>query len=178
LKSPFEIGYNGNYVTLKKDSETKHIDLIKVFEKQIIKENVFEGKYRTTSLDSVSSTILGISKFDNLTAGSFNILEKSIEVQKKYVKRDAELVMLLAQYNNCLVLRLMKVFSTYAEMDYHKVCHTNVSAWYSFKYKKMIKRGETTLDLTPDYKLEKQKIVEDTIPFLKKAFSLIQRYMN
>ena len=111
MKSPFEIAYNGNYVTLKKDSETKHIDLIKVFEKQIIKDNVFEGKYRTTSLDSVSSAILGISKFDNLTAGSFNILEKSIEVQKKYVKRDAELVMLLAQYNNCLVLRLMKVFS-------------------------------------------------------------------
>ena len=33
LKSPFEIAYNVNYVTLKKDSETKHIDLIKVFEK-------------------------------------------------------------------------------------------------------------------------------------------------
>ena len=93
-----------------------------------------------------------------MTAGSFNILEKSIEVQKKYVKRDAELVMLLAQYNNCLVLRMMKVFSIYAEMDYHKVCHTNVSEWYESKYKKMIERGEITLDFTPDYKLEKQKI--------------------
>ena len=158
LDSPFEIGYNGNYISLKKGLENKHIDLIKVFEKQIIKDNIFEGKYRTTRLDSVSSAILGISKFDNLTAGSFNIPEKSIEVQKKYVKRDAELVMLLAQYNNSLVLRMMKVFSIYAEMDYYKLCHTNVSKWYESKYKKMIERGEIALDFTPSYKLEKQEI--------------------
>jgi DNA polymerase, archaea type len=60
LYSPFEIGYNQQYIALRKTSENKHIDLIKVFEKQIIKDNVFEGKYRTTGLDSVSSAILGI----------------------------------------------------------------------------------------------------------------------
>jgi hypothetical protein len=32
LESPFEIGYNGKYITLKRDSESKHIDLFKVFE--------------------------------------------------------------------------------------------------------------------------------------------------
>ena len=120
LDSPFEIGYSGRLYSLKKDSGNKHIDLIKVFEKPVIKDNVFEGKYRTTSLDSVSLAILGISKFDNMNAGTVNILDKPIEEQKKYVKRDAELVMLLAQYNNCLVLRLMKVFSIYAEMDYYQ----------------------------------------------------------
>ena len=66
--------------------------------------------------------------------------------------------MLLAQYNNCLVLRLMKVFSDYAEMDYYKTCHTNVSRWYENKYKKMIERGESVLNYTPDYKLKKQDI--------------------
>jgi DNA polymerase, archaea type len=158
LYSPFEIGYNQQYIALRKTSENKHIDLIKVFEKQIIKDNVFEGIYRTPGLDSVSSAILGISKYDNMTAGSINIVEKPIEQQKKYVKRDSELVMLLAQYNNCIVLRLMKVFSNYSEMDYCKICNTNVSKWYKTKYKKMIERGEITLDFTPNYKLKKQEI--------------------
>lgn len=47
LDSPFEIGYNKNYIALKKGSTNKHIDLIKVFEKKVIQDNVFEGKYGT-----------------------------------------------------------------------------------------------------------------------------------
>ncbi len=155
LESPFELSYNNTYMKTRKDFENKHIDLIKVFEKQVIKDNVFEGKYRTTGLDSVSSALLGITKYDNINAGTNNILEISEEDQKKYVKRDAELAMLLAQYNNCLVLRLMKVFSKYAEMDYYQVCNTNVSSWYANRYKKMIERKEI---LESYSKVEKQKI--------------------
>ena len=66
--------------------------------------------------------------------------------------------MLLAQYNSCLVLRLMKVFAAYAEMDYYKVCYTNVSTWYANKYRKMIERGECILSFTPDDKVQKQEI--------------------
>ncbi|MGD9673665.1 MAG: DNA polymerase domain-containing protein [Candidatus Nitrosocosmicus sp.] len=170
LDSPFEIGYNKNYIALKKGSTNKHIDLIKVFEKKVIQDNVFEGKYGTTRLESVSSALLGISKYDNINAGIVKILDKPIEEQKKYVKRDAELAMLLAQYNNCLVLRLMKEFSKYGEMDYFKVCNTDVSKWYENKYEKMIARGEVTLDHTPNYKLEKQEYGggHHTIP--KKGF--------
>jgi DNA polymerase I len=158
LDSPFEIGYNKTYITIRKDFGNKHIDLIKVFEKQIIKDNVFDGKYKTASLDAISSSLLGISKYEKMDPGSSNIIEKPIEEQKRYVKRDAELVMLLAQYNNCLVLSLMKVFSGYSEIDYYKVCHTNVSSWYENKYAKMIERGESVLNYTPDYKLNKQDI--------------------
>lgn len=126
LDSPFEIA--GRYIGLKRDSGNKHIDLIKVFEKPIIKDNVFEGRYRTAGLDAVSSSLLSISKYNNIDAGLVNVFsEKTVEEQKKYVKRDAELAMLLAQYNNCLVLRLMKVFSDYSELDYYKTCNTNVS---------------------------------------------------
>ncbi|WP_148687352.1 DNA polymerase domain-containing protein [Candidatus Nitrosocosmicus hydrocola] len=157
LDSPFELGYNRNYVSLKKGSINKHLDLIKVFEKKVIQDNVFEGKYGTTSLENVSEALLGISKYDNKDAGSVNIYDLPIQEQKKYVKRDAELAMLLAQYNNCLVLRLMKEFSKYAEMDYFKICNTDVSKWYENKYRKMIARGEITLDHTPYYKLEKQE---------------------
>ncbi len=170
MDSPFEIGHNKNYISLKKGSVNKHIDLIKIFEKNVIQDNVFEGKYGTTSLENVSFALLGISKYDNINAGTVNILDKPIEEQKKYVKRDAELAMLLAQYNNCLVLRLMKEFSKYAEMDYFKVCNTDVSKWYENKYVKMISRGEITLDHTPNYKLEKQEYGggHHTIP--KKGF--------
>ena len=99
-----------------------------------------------------------------------NILEKSLAKQKEYVKRDAELVMMLAQYNNCLVLRLMKSFSAYSELDYFKVCHTNVTKWYEQKYTKMIQRGEGTVDFTPDYRMKKENIAggHHTIP--KKGF--------
>ncbi len=171
LDSPFEIGYNGNYITIRKDyNEIKHIDLIKVFEKSVIKDNVFEGNYKTAALDSVSSSLLHITKFDGIDAGKIRVVEIPLEDQKKYVKRDAELVMLLAQYNNCLVLRLMKVFSKYSELDYYKTCNTNVSKWYETKYKKMVDRGEVSLDYTSDYKLAKQQIGggHHTIP--KKGF--------
>jgi DNA polymerase, archaea type len=156
LESPFE--EKENYVKIKNDLKRNHIDLIKVFEKPIVKDNVFEGRYRTTSLDAVGSTLLGIRKYHNLDPGLESMSKVPIEEQKKYVRRDAELVMLLAQYNSCLVLRLMKVFAGYAEMDYYKVCHTNVSTWYANKYKKMIQRGECILSFTPDYKLQKQEI--------------------
>jgi len=71
LDSPFEIGYNKTYITLKKYFENKqHIDLIKVFEKQVIKDNVFEGKYRTAALDAVSSSLLEITKYEKMDAGA------------------------------------------------------------------------------------------------------------
>ena len=157
LDSPFEIGYKGSYISLKKGSCNKHIDLIKVFGNKAIQYNVFEGKYTTTSLDNVSIALLGISKYGNKNAGSENILDIAIEEQIKYVKRDAELVMLLAQYKNSLVLRLMKRFSLYAEMDYFKVCNTDVGKWYENKYNKMISTGKITVKNTPEYKLDKQK---------------------
>ncbi len=83
LESSFEIGYNGKYIGLKKDSENRHIDLIKVFEKPVIKDSVFDGRYRTAGLDTVSSAIQDISKYDNIDAGSVNVFsEKTVEEQK------------------------------------------------------------------------------------------------
>jgi hypothetical protein len=81
-----------------------------------------------------------------------------VKEQLRYVKRDAELSMLLAQYNNCLALRIMKVFAGYAKMNYYQVCHTDVTRWYSNLYKKMLDSGECTVAHTPDYRLPKQKI--------------------
>lgn len=111
LKSPVEI--TKKYTRL---SINKHIDLNRIFSLPAIQNNVFGRRYRTAGLGDVSLALLGIGKLERLNT-------KKIEMEIQYVKRDAELTMLLAQYNNCLVSRLMKVFASYAMMDYYQTCH-------------------------------------------------------
>jgi DNA polymerase elongation subunit (family B) len=155
LVSPIEM--KRTYCRLA-DPNKKHIDLNKVFDKTIIQNGVFEGKYRTTDLNSVSLALLGRGKYGKLNAGTTDISSFSDEEQERYVRRDSELTMLLAQYNNCLALRIMKVFADYAKMDYYAVCHTDVSTWYANLYNKMLESGECTIYYTPNYKLNKQPI--------------------
>ncbi|MGA8081049.1 MAG: DNA polymerase domain-containing protein, partial [Candidatus Nitrosopolaris sp.] len=155
LTSPIEV--KKTYARLV-DSNKKHIDLNRVFSKVIIQNGVFEGRYRTTDLDSVSRTLLGVGKYGKLNAGTSDISSVLIEEQMSYVRRDSELAMLLAQYNNCLALRIMKIFAGYAKMDYYLLCHTDISKWYANRYKKMLESGECTISYTPNYKLEKQAI--------------------
>ena len=66
--------------------------------------------------------------------------------------------MLLAQYNNCLVLRIIKIFAYYAELDYIMTCHTNINYWYANKYDKMIESGACTISFISNHKLPKQPI--------------------
>jgi DNA polymerase, archaea type len=155
LKSPIEVK---NTYTKLADTNKKHIDLIKVFDKTIIQDGVFEGKYRTTDLNTVSLALLGIGKYGNLKAGAVDITTLSVEEQERYVRRDTELTMLLGQYNNCLALKIMKIFAGYAEMDYYKVCHTDISTWYANRYKKMLDLGECTISYTPNYTIPKEPI--------------------
>ncbi|MFZ0221012.1 MAG: hypothetical protein WAM42_04875, partial [Candidatus Nitrosopolaris sp.] len=89
--------------------------------------------------------LLGMRKYGKLNAGTSDIFSLSIEEQMRYVRRDSELAMLLAQYNNCLVLRIMKVFAGYANMDYYLVCHTEIGRWYANRYRKMLESGECTV---------------------------------
>jgi len=155
LQSPVEL--RKTYARLN-CRDMQHIDLVKVFEKPIIQNGVFEGKYRTTDLNTVGISLLHISKYSNLIAGMIDITSLAIQQQEDYVMRDAELTMLLAQYNNCLVLRIMKIFAHYAEMDYILTCHTSISYWYANKYDRMIESGECTVAFTPQYNLPKQPI--------------------
>lgn len=155
LTSPIEV--KKTYARLV-DSNKKHIDLNKVFDKAIIQNGVFEGRYRTTDLDSVSQALLGLGKYGKLNAGTFDISSLPIEEQMSYIRRDSELVMLLAQYNNCLALRIMKIFARYAQMDYYLTCHTEISNWYANRYRTMLESAECTVFYTPNFKLEKQAI--------------------
>jgi DNA polymerase, archaea type len=70
LNSPIEV--RKTYSRLV-DPNKQHIDLNYVFSKSIIQNGVFEGKYRTTDLDSVSQALLGVGKYGELNAGTSNI---------------------------------------------------------------------------------------------------------
>jgi hypothetical protein len=48
-----------------------------------------------------------------------------VEEQKKYVLRDAELVMQLSKHNNGEVLDAMKAISELIDLDFEKVCRTD-----------------------------------------------------
>ena len=68
LNSPIEV--KETYAQLV-DSNKKHIDLNKIF--VIVQDGVFEGRYRTTDLDSVSQALLEIWKYGKLNAGTSDI---------------------------------------------------------------------------------------------------------
>jgi len=155
LSSPVEV--KKTYARLT-DFNKKHIDLNRVFSKPIVQNGVFEGRYRTTDLDSVSLALLGMGKYGKLNAGTSDIFSLPVEEQMRYVRRDSELTMLLAQHNNCLALRTMKVFAGYAKMDYYLVCHTDIANWYANRYREILESGECTISYTPNYRLDKQVI--------------------
>jgi len=140
----------------------KHIDLYKVYGKEIIQKGVFNDSYRTLHLDEVSQVLLGLGKYkeinsDKVTTGSTAHL-LSIKEQIEYIKRDAELVMMLASYNDCLVLRIMGFIAVYSEMDFIITCHTGVTKWYANIYNKMIERNECTIQSSCDHRVTKQEI--------------------
>ncbi len=94
-------------------------------------------------MEEVSQALLGIGKYsdsnNNSISGDRSHL-LSVEEQISYVGRDIELTMMLACYNDCIVLRIMEFIAMYSEMDYIITCHTGVTKWYTNIYNKMIER--------------------------------------
>ena len=137
--------------------DKKHIDLHKVYSKEIIQKGVFGDKYRTLRLDEVCLALLGVSKYkdskgNEVTGENVHLLP--ISEQLEYVKRDAELTMMLACYNNTMVLQIMEFVSMYSGLDYIITCHTGVSKWYASIYDKMVESDECTLQ-SSEHKIEK-----------------------
>ena len=80
LQSPIEL--KKAYAQFK-DKNKKHIDLLKVFEKPIIQNGVFQRRYRTTDLNTVSISLLHIGKYSDLNAGLVEITSLSNEESRK-----------------------------------------------------------------------------------------------
>ena len=172
IKSPVTYSQSGAS-TFFLDRNKKHIDLCKVYGKEIIQKGVFNDKYRTLHLEDVGQELLCFGKYTDsnnnkkVTGDKAHLL--SIVEQIEYVKRDAELTMMLACYNDCLVLRIMEFIALYAEMDYIIACHTGVTKWYANIYDKMIERDECTLQ-SSEHKIPKQDIAGGNSIEPKKGF--------
>ena len=160
IQSPVAYSRNGSS-TFFEDRSKGHIDLYKVYGKEIIQKGIFNDRYRTLRLEEVGQELLGFGKYtdsdynEKVTGDKAFLL--STQKQVEYVKRDAELVMMLALYNDCLVLRIMEFIAHYSEMDYIITCHTGVTKWYANIYDKMIERDECTLQ-SSQHEISKQAI--------------------
>jgi len=105
--SPIAIGER-NSTPYFKDNDRKHIDLYKVYSKEIIKNGVFNKKYRTDKLDDVAQSLLGVGKYSyrdpitdtKIIVNGKNVNDLPFDIQMRYVARDAELTMMLAYYND------------------------------------------------------------------------------
>lgn len=123
----------------------EHIDLHSVFGKPMVQTTIFKNAYRTLKLDEVSKAVLvdakeGVGKYRGLIGKEVQSLP--IEEQKKYVLRDAELVMQLSKHNNGEVLDAMKAISELTGLDFDRVCRTGISAWWMAIFDSMVSNGE------------------------------------
>jgi DNA polymerase, archaea type len=152
-----------NYAGIPYIRNQAHIDLYNVFGKPIVQTTIFKNAYRTLKLDEVSKVVLGtyhkhvesgvFGKYKGLTGKDFQILPT--EEQKKYVLRDAELVMRLSKHNNGEVLDAMKSISEITGLDFKKVCRTGISTWWTAIFDNMGYDGKLVPSLSFDRTDEK-----------------------
>jgi DNA polymerase elongation subunit (family B) len=113
-----------------------HIDLHTVYKKPLVKSIIYNNSYKDLSLESVSQAILKEGKFENLKG--YNILNIPKDKLTQYVTQDANLVMKLSRHNNYEILDLMNAISVITDLPFDRVCHTNLSTWWT----NLIKREE------------------------------------
>jgi DNA polymerase, archaea type len=117
----------------------KHIDLHSIFGKPMVQTTIFKNDYRTLKLDEVSKAVLvdfeAGGKYKDLIGKDIQALP--VEEQKRYVIRDAELVMQLSKHSNSEVLEAMKAISELTGIDFEKVCRTGISTWWAAIFDKI-----------------------------------------
>jgi DNA polymerase I len=105
-----------------------HIDLYNIYKKTMVK-NIYENKYKSLDLESVSKAVLKEGKFDELDGQQIQNIPK--EKQLQYVVQDAILVMKLSKHNNYEIFDLMNAISIITDVPFDKVCHTGISTWWN-----------------------------------------------
>lgn len=132
----------------------QRIDLLNVYSKVMVKDGMYHSAYRTNKLDDVSKALLGKGKYGNYSGLDFKTLP--IEEQEKYSLQDSQLVMDLSKYNNFEVLDAMLAVAEITELDFQKVCRTNLSTWWGAIFDKLVKEGKCppllNLEYTGSYK--------------------------
>ena len=104
--------------------------------------------------------MLGYGKYVSESTGikitGENVTKFPPNEQKKYVLRDAELVIRLIERNNYEIFNILRCIAEISGLDFKLVCHAGVGkAWESIIYK-MIQAGKCRRPLTTD-RLKKRK---------------------
>jgi DNA polymerase elongation subunit (family B) len=136
------------------------IDMYKVFHHNFIKNSVYPLKYRDPQLDTVVTGMLGYGKYVSESTGikvkGENVTTFPRNEQKKYVLRDADLVIRLIERNNYEIFNILRCIAEISGLDFRLVCHAGVGkAWESIIYK-TIQAEECSRPLTTD-RLKKRR---------------------
>lgn len=134
--------------------------MYKVFHHGFIKNSVYPFKYRDLQLDTVAMGMVGYGKYVSESTGikitGENVFQFPSTEQKKYVLKDAELVIRLIERNNYEVFNILRCIADIAELDFKQVCHVGVGkAWESIIYK-MIQTGQCSTPIISG-RLKKKK---------------------
>jgi DNA polymerase elongation subunit (family B) len=136
------------------------IDMYKVFHHGFVKNSIYPLKYRDLQLDTVATVMIGCGKYisestDFKITGE-NVLQFSREEQKKYVLRDAELVIKLIERNNYEILNILRCIAEISGLGFRLLCHAGVGkAWEAIIYR-MIQAGQCSTPDSPE-SLKKRK---------------------
>ena len=108
--------------------------MYKVFHHGFVKNSIYPLKYRDLQLDTVATGMIGCGKYLSestaIKISGENVLQFSKEEQKKYVLRDAELVMKLIERNNYELFNILRCIAEISGLDFKLVCHAGVGkAW-------------------------------------------------
>jgi DNA polymerase, archaea type len=146
----------------------KHIDLHSVFAKPMVQTTIFKNAYRTLKLNEVSQALLALERQSLEATGKYKgltgkeVQSLPVEEQKKYVLRDAELVMQLSKHNNGEVLDAMKAISELTGLDFDRVCRTGISAWWMAIFDSMVSNGQCeALALSSSFNRRKEQELSD-----------------
>ena len=141
--------------------DKKIIDMYKVFHHGFIKNSVYPFRYRDLQLDTVAMGMLGYGKYVSESTGikitGENVLQFPADEQKKYVLKDAELVIRLIEHNNYELFNILRCIADIAGLEFKQVCHAGVGkAWESIIYK-MIETGQCSSSPIISGRLKKKK---------------------
>ncbi len=118
---PFNI--KRNEISLK---DSVHIDLYRFFRQAAIRIYAFGGRYDKTSLEELSTALLGEGK---LTPSEKWINEMDLQSLVKYNVRDSKLTLKLTQFDDNIVLNLMFVLMRICKMPLFDFTRIAVSGW-------------------------------------------------
>lgn len=131
-----------------------HIDFYNIYKKKMVKYICGNG-YKSLDLQSVSKAVIKEGMYEELDGRQIQNLSK--EKQLQYVCQDAALVMKLSKHNDYEIFDLMNAVSRITGVRFDRVCHAEISTWWTNILHDKINNGECNLlNLNEDKRKKKE----------------------